>query len=154
MEHSITLLTRGVVLDDGRLLLCRQVGSAHTFLPGGHVEFLESCSAALEREIEEELGVDCQVGRYLGAVEHQWFGPVHPGGASSDRHEIAHFFAVSLDGIGSGISPPSLENHLEFVWVDLDDLDRHNLRPILLRDLIQQLAAGDKSIWWGSSLKR
>ena len=44
----------------------------NTFLPGGHVEFGESAKDALVREIDEELGITCTVGKFLGLVEHKW----------------------------------------------------------------------------------
>lgn len=62
----------GIFIKDNKVLLARVRGYSNTFLPGGHIEFGESAKDALKREIEEELGVSCAVGSFLGVVEHKW----------------------------------------------------------------------------------
>ena len=46
----------------------------------------------------------------------------------------------------------SVENHLEFKWSLVDDLNDHNLLPHPLINLIKNLVDGDNSIWWESTL--
>ena len=72
MSKKIEILARGVLVQNGRVLLCHTKGAANTYLPGGHVEFKESARAALCREIKEEMGLDSTAGRFLGAVEHSF----------------------------------------------------------------------------------
>lgn len=148
MNITLQPLARAVVLVDGRLLLANHIDHDNTFLPGGHVDPLESCVTTIEREIEEEMGLKALVGNYLGAIEHCWYED------EIDRihHEINHYFIVSIAGIASGNSPPSIEDHLRFFWSSLDDLERHNLRPAPLRDLVRNYANGDRAIWWASTL--
>lgn len=148
MSISFHPLARAVVLDDGQILLANHIDHDNTFLPGGHVDPLESCVTAIQREIAEEMGLDALVSDYLGAIEHRWYED------DLDRihHEINHYFIVSIAGIASGNSPPSVEDHLRFFWSPLDDLGRHNLLPVPLRDLVRNYAAGDRAIWWASTL--
>ena len=145
---SLQPLARAVVLVDGQLLLANHLSHDNTFLPGGHVDPLESCVATIEREIAEELGLEALVGEYLGAIEHRWCDDED----ERVHHEINHYFIVSIAGIASGNSPPSMEDHLRFFWSPLDDLERHNLLPAPLRDLVRSYAAGDRTTWWGSTL--
>ena len=60
----------GVVVDaQGRALIGRRAGDPHAGLwdvLGGFLEPGESPEAGLLRELREEIGVDCTVGRYLG----------------------------------------------------------------------------------------
>jgi ADP-ribose pyrophosphatase YjhB (NUDIX family) len=60
----------GVVVDaQGRVLLGRRAGAPRAGLwdvLGGFLEPGESPEEGLRRELQEELGVECEVGRYLG----------------------------------------------------------------------------------------
>jgi 8-oxo-dGTP diphosphatase len=69
----------GVVLDSSeRILLCRRPPGGRFSLrwefPGGKVEPGEEAAAALERELREELGLECVAGRRLLEVEHRYEG--------------------------------------------------------------------------------
>jgi 8-oxo-dGTP pyrophosphatase MutT (NUDIX family) len=124
------------------LLLARRVGRDYTFLPGGHVLSGEPLRGSLERELREELGNDAHMGNYLGAVEASWQdGLVR-------HHEINHVFEATVSGLNPDRPPTSMEAHLEFLWVAIADLDRHNLLPAPIRDLLRRRAEGDISTWW------
>jgi len=66
-----TVRVAGLLVKDQRLLLVRQQrgGEDYWLLPGGGVEFGESLSAALEREVLEELGLTTAAGIPLALVE-------------------------------------------------------------------------------------
>ena len=120
--------------------------SPYTFLPGGHVEIGESVIATIERELQEEIGLSCTVNEYLGAVEHAWF---HDG---IHNFEINHLFKVSLKGIDPLINPESIEPHLEFYWIPINDLEKHNIQPYPLLKMIKN-SSDIIGAWWGSSLR-
>jgi ADP-ribose pyrophosphatase YjhB (NUDIX family) len=143
---DIEILARAVLLDGNHILLVRSKGAEHTFLPGGHVRWGEALTDALRRELDEELGIACEVGPYLGAVEHAWED------ASGKHHEINHCFLVGNPGLAHSSDPVSVEPQLEFGWVHEKDLDSRRLMPIPLRKLIRCLLRGERTAWWGSTL--
>jgi len=56
----------GVLLRDDRVLLCHRHPNRQWFpnvwdVPGGHIEVDESPSAAVQRELREELGIDVRL---------------------------------------------------------------------------------------------
>ncbi len=100
----------------------------------------------MKREIEEELGINCIVGRFLGLIEHKWEknGVLHC--------EINQVFEVKSSELNSNSNPIAIESHLEFFWSNASDLDHINLQPYPFRNLIKNYLNGKDDVWWESSL--
>jgi len=144
--NRIEVLARGVCVVGEELLYCRGRGSDVTYLPGGHVELEESATAALRREIDEELGVRALVGELLGVVEHTF---VQKGRRHCEINLVFRFEAEQLD---AGGAPRSRERKIEFGWIPLSELPGSNLEPAPLRTLLARwLTSGHDSAKWGSS---
>lgn len=120
---KIEVIARGVATRGGRLLVCRNQGNGHAFLPGGHVEPGEGAAPALAREFMEESGLAVRVGEFLLANEHQFEQNGKP------RHELNLVFHVEP---GAGPWPErvsSLEEQIGFEWIDLAALPESRLLP-------------------------
>src|SRR5512143_544072 len=79
MKRGIDYIGVGVgaviVDDDGRLFLARRGPLAKNErglweFPGGSVEFGETLAAALQREMDEEYGIEIAVGELLDVIDH------------------------------------------------------------------------------------
>lgn len=140
------ILSRGVILGPDRtILLAQAIGHDFTFLPGGHLDPDESLVEAVAREVKEEIGLSCQVGDYLGAVEFQW-PPEAP-----TNYEINHLFLVEID---TTQPVQSQESHIRFLWCRLDQLDEARLEPAPLRPLIRRFLSGDRTPWWATNVAK
>lgn len=132
------LLVRAVIIRDGRLLVARSDGADFVFLPGGHVEPGECLEAALDRELQEEIGLVLVHREYVGFVEHAW----------RDKGvlvlELNHCFSASLPARAEVVSK---ERGLSFQWVALAELAQARLQPPALASLITRHAAGNKQVW-------
>ena len=74
------------IVIDGRILLVRRLSDPEAGcwgLPGGKVDLYETVAAAVEREINEELGIEIKAGKLLCLVDQidklkgeHWFAPV------------------------------------------------------------------------------
>ncbi len=126
----VEFIARGVAIDlrtgSPRVLLCKSKKRGYYYLPGGHVEFGESASAALRREIMEEMGIPCDVGAPLQIHECSFDdGKVL-------RHEINVVFHVKhlgRHGVPQPDPAPSAEQHIAFEWVPLEGIESRDLRP-------------------------
>jgi 8-oxo-dGTP diphosphatase len=114
-------IVAGLVIDaQGRCLLVRKRGTLAFMLPGGKLMTGEAAAAALQREIEEELG--CAVLpdalRELGTFQA-------PAANEPGCTVEARLFAVALDG-----EPRAQAEIEEVIWVDPDSLDGVTLAPL------------------------
>lgn len=58
LQRGLTLGVRAIIIDaDGRIVLVRHTYMPGWTFPGGGVEFGETLETALDREIEEEVGI-------------------------------------------------------------------------------------------------
>lgn len=116
---GIETIARGVCIAGGKILLCRAKGGSTSYLPGGHVEFGETGREALKREIREELGLDCAVGRFLGVVENAFTQHGKP------HAEVNLVYELKLDTDAC----EAREDWIEFAWHPLADLASAKILP-------------------------
>ena len=121
---GIETIARGVAVIGGEVLLCRAKGGKTSYLPGGHIEFGETAREALVREIREELGVESETGRFLGAVENSFMQHGKP------HAEINLVFELKF---ADKPEAKAKEDWIEFEWRDLAHLD--DLLPPAFRRL-------------------
>lgn len=134
-------LVRGVFTCQQRVLVAHAMGADNTFLPGGHIEAGEKAVDALIREIREEIGVTPVVGEFAGAIEHTWSD------AGTDQHELNLVFRMELSAVNPAGNPASREKHLEFFWLDIEDLGKHNLLPAPMIDIVREANNHSKGFW-------
>lgn len=125
MEIStIEVIARGVMVHEGKVLLCQNRKQGHCFLPGGHVDFNEPTSTALLREVREELGIELNLGRFLGVFESA-FDQLRKKGQGSRRHHEINLVFELLPLNASAFNPATLisqEDHIQFIWTAIDSL--------------------------------
>ncbi len=141
-------VARAVCISNGRVLLANKRGEPHWFLPGGRVETGEGYSAAVQREIKEELGLDCTIKRFLGTIEHSFEYYEH-----KQYYEIGNFFEIEINDIDLN-NPKSAEKEMQFQWCAIDQLRDLDIRPKPVIDLLQQLKKPKKiNAFWASTLE-
>lgn len=121
-----------LALFDGKIVTVRhrRGDSVYHLLPGGGVEFGETLSAALTREVAEETGLRATVGRPLVVND-----TIDPAG---QRHIVNLTFAVTVEGT---ITTEPLDHCVEGVdLIDPEDLHSLDLRPPIAPEITQALA--------------
>jgi 8-oxo-dGTP diphosphatase len=130
--RAVLTVVAALIESEGKVLACqRRRGSRFELLwefPGGKVEPGETLTAALERELREELGVVARIGPEVHRVQHQYR-------QSGEPFELVFFAA--------GAPPDDIQN-LEFERIEwrepksLAELDFLEAD----RELIAKLASG------------
>ena len=132
-------IARAIILKNGKVLLAGQKGSVYTFLPGGHIEFGETAETALHRELMEETGITGRCGKFISTIEN-----IFTDADGKKYHEIAVYYLYHPNNANGTEKVSSLEEHLEFVWADIDELEDFNIKPGILDDVLQKLSLNKK----------
>jgi 8-oxo-dGTP diphosphatase len=114
-ERDPILVTAGVVIREGRVLVARRKAGSHLGglweFPGGKLEPGESPEECLARELREELGISVRVGRVLETVYHRY----------PEKNVLLLFYACQITG-----GEPQALDAANVAWVrraELSDLE-------------------------------
>jgi len=136
--HAFKVRAAALIVRDGRVLLNRLRGDDTWMLPGGTGEFGETIEETLRRELREEIGVECEVGRLLWVVEHffdlgrrRW-------------HQLLWVHEVALPDDcavvrAETMDSPSAEGSDHFRWTPIEELRGVRLVPGFLADAVVDL---------------
>jgi 8-oxo-dGTP diphosphatase len=132
-----------VLRDGDRILLCHRSPGRRWYpnvwdLPGGHVEPGERPTAALVRELTEELGIQVR------EPSPEPFARIR-----TDEFDLRIWVLVSWAGPVCNLAP---DEHDELAWVDLDGLASHDLAHLQYLSLLTAVLRDDVPVLplgWG-----
>jgi len=130
IEGKPILVTAGILLRGQEILICQRHRSDPYGLqwefPGGKVRDGEELKTSLRRELEEELGIEAEVGEEVYRLRHRY----------PDRYvEVVFFRVMSYRGEPSNRVFEAIE------WAPRDKLFQFNFLEAD-RDLVMRLAEG------------
>lgn len=129
-ELEIERIVRGVIIEDGNVLICRNRARGNLYFPGGHIEKGEFPEEALKRELREELGLEARIGRQLGQLKNCFLQD------GVEKAEINFVYTVRPMGKRAKWVPQSQEEHIEFLWYPLEQLADGEVLPQVLAQAV------------------
>jgi 8-oxo-dGTP diphosphatase len=123
-------VTAAILAHAGRVLIARRRAGARRGglweFPGGKIQVGETPEQCLQREIQEELGVDIAVGEFFGESVYDY--------PDQSVHILAYCCCWAH-------GPIVLNDHAEVAWVDTGELDRFDFCPADIA-LVEMLKKG------------
>jgi 8-oxo-dGTP diphosphatase len=119
-RRSTVVVSAGVVIEDDHVLITLRKKGSHLAelweFPGGKVEEGESPQRALARELQEELGIEVQVGDPLEVTYHQY-----------EEKDVLLLFFLARRAAGS--PEPQARDVGAWRWASARDLDPQVFPP-------------------------
>lgn len=130
-EQSPILVSAAIITQQDQVLICQRHRSDRYGLqwefPGGKVKDGESLQESLRRELQEELGINAEVGEEVFRLRHRY----------PDRYVEVVFFAVrAFAGKPRNIVFEGVE------WTTRDKIASYNFLDAD-RDLVQRISRGE-----------
>lgn len=131
-------IVRGIVIYNDKILLCKNLKHGYYFLPGGHIEEGESSEQAFRREMIEEIGKVTENVKHVFEFKNSFRQE------EKEYNEVVYVYLTTLQDYEN---IKSLENHIEFDWISLNDFSTVNFKPKQITDEILNSIEKNKEFW-------
>lgn len=135
--QNFEICVRAIIEQKGKILVCYQKEKRYFFFPGGHLNFGERVEDALERELNEELGIKIKNFSFAGIVDNVYEEE------GRKHHEINLVFKVKP----KKLTAKSKETHIDFIFFDKKTFQKEKVLPIALQRAILKFQKRKKIFW-------
>ena len=137
-EHLLNYRVSAIIKKENKVLVHHSIGSEHFTLPGGRVKEGESSIEALQREIKEEMDFETEYVRPVSLIENFFIMK------GKEYHELlmTHELKFKNEEIYAKEKykpvKPEKQGKLEFLWIDIKDIDNINVVPEAMKNVIKE----------------
>ncbi len=134
------VIVRGLIVKNGKFLVCSRKGSDYRFLPGGHIDPGENGKEALIREFREERGSQIKISDFAGVIENFF---------EQNKKKIYEINLIfEAEETGEINEEASEEDHLEFKFITIDEFDGENVLPVGVKESLVQWLQDKKPFYF------
>ena len=136
-DYKLNVRAGGVIIHNNKVLTHRNLNDDHYCLPGGRIEIWENSEDTIIREIQEELGKVIEITGYVATIEN--FFEMK----DSKYHELYFVHRIDFKDVEDKKINTTMHNkegkeYLQYEWLDLNEIDKYNLLPLCLKDILKQ----------------
>ena len=140
IKADVTYKSRaaGLVKHNNKFLFVNMDKSPYWCVPGGHIELFENSEKAAIREVEEETGMQVKAKKLFLIQENFYFNK-----NNLRFHELGFYYLVEPKKGSHIIENQIIEendkgiiNHLEFRWLTKQDIQKTEIKPTKIKELI------------------
>ncbi len=136
-NYVLNVRAGAIIIHNGKVLLHKNAKSDHYCIIGGRVQIGEDSKATAEREVEEELGKKIKTTRFIATIENFF--------KMDEKNYHEYFFLWEAEFVNDEDKKieETLKNkegkkYLSYQWVKIDDLDKYNIVPEVVRDILKE----------------
>lgn len=135
-NYKLNVRSAGIIIHNNKLLTHHDLNMGHYALIGGRIAIGESSDETLIREVKEEIGKEIEITGYGSTIEN--FFTMN----NTKYHEImfvhkAEFINEDDKKIETELKSIEGKKHLRFEWIDLDNLEKYDLRPQAIKEMLK-----------------
>lgn len=136
-EYKLNVRAAAIITHNNKILTHRNMKDDHYALLGGRIEIGEDSEKAAKREILEETGKEIEITGYVSTIEN--FFKI----GDAKYHEIlfiheAEFKDEKDKQIKETIKNIEGKDYLVYEWLDLDEIDKFDLRPKEVKEILKE----------------
>ncbi|MBR2750764.1 MAG: NUDIX domain-containing protein [Clostridiales bacterium] len=133
--------TGAIILRGKKMLFVKNFLEGYYYMIGGAVHLGETSRDCIEREVFEETGVKCKAIR-PGIICENFFSGDRLDDRIKDKFcHILEFYYLMEAPEGSAFAEETDTNE-ELVWIDLDEIDNYDVRPVMLKTKLKEAIEG------------
>ena len=136
-EHHFNYRVAAVIRKNNQILTHKSLNIKHITLPGGRVQDGEDSIEALQREIQEEMGLETTYVKPVAIIENFFKKK------EKNYHEILFVHELKFQdekSYNKKIEPieENKKEKLTFEWKNINELDKENFLPKTLINIIKE----------------
>lgn len=136
-DYKLNVRVAGIIIHNNKILVHKDINSDHYALIGGRVKIGEDSETAVKRELQEELGKNIEITRYVSTIEN--FFEMK----EIKYHEIlfvyqAEFIEEEDKKIEYTMKNAEGKDYLQYEWLDLNEIDQYLLLPEIIKIVLKE----------------
>lgn len=131
----------GMVIHNGKLLVCKIMNNKFYCLPGGHCHLYETSQDAMLREMNEETGMEVKIDELSAFIENLFVSE-----KGEKFHELCYIYRLTPNNLPNEKAKDwtvvelddGIYKNLDFKWIDLDKINDYDIRPSAIKQIINK----------------